>query len=250
MPFVIENGSEPTKYRGWDAMGPTWVDDISKAIWYARRTDAESQHAEDDDAWFVREIDTLGDLVPKGPFKAEKLSTHASGRAEWATGKGWAVVYYDPFTHEAVFAIKMPNSPEPDAEWMARTCALSLNQAEPVRKALLANHTNMVNRMLAGLTEVSTQPPVHDPIDVIVSDMVEQIANNLTPTEVLHLYHEFVTANVLHWKIYAGVPAHPMWGLIAQVLDGKGPITEGPDWAFIQAKNRVSIATLRAASHD
>ena len=60
--WVVKNGSD-SMYRGWAALGPTWVRDPAEATYFARREDAESVHAEDEDAWSVVEM-PLPPLLP------------------------------------------------------------------------------------------------------------------------------------------------------------------------------------------
>lgn len=56
--YVILNGDN-TKARFWDdgwpehSRTPGWTDDLDKALWFARRADAEAFGKEDEDAWCV-----------------------------------------------------------------------------------------------------------------------------------------------------------------------------------------------------
>ena len=54
--YVILNGDN-TKARCWnDACLPGWTTEIDKALWFARRADAERFGAEDEDAWCVLRV--------------------------------------------------------------------------------------------------------------------------------------------------------------------------------------------------
>jgi hypothetical protein len=50
--WVVTNGAGD-KYRSWGTYGSCWVEAVAEATFYARRKDAETAHADDDDAWFV-----------------------------------------------------------------------------------------------------------------------------------------------------------------------------------------------------
>lgn len=50
--WVVADGSG-TKYRSSEHGIPTWVDDIDKAMQFARRADAEKYAEEDEDAWRI-----------------------------------------------------------------------------------------------------------------------------------------------------------------------------------------------------
>jgi hypothetical protein len=52
--WVVTDAAQ-TLFRAWDSMGSCWVDDPAEAVYYARRKDAESAHAEDLDAWHIVE---------------------------------------------------------------------------------------------------------------------------------------------------------------------------------------------------
>jgi hypothetical protein len=63
--WIISNADE-TKFRFWDALGPTWTTNRVKALRFARRIDAERFSAEDEDAWKILpygEPDFHDDLV-------------------------------------------------------------------------------------------------------------------------------------------------------------------------------------------
>lgn len=55
--WLIENGKQgdALRYRTFEYGLPTWTADHNKAIRYARRCDAEMAHAEDEEAWAIRE---------------------------------------------------------------------------------------------------------------------------------------------------------------------------------------------------
>lgn len=53
--FIVSSADE-TRFRFWDAMGPTWTTDRVRALRFARRIDAERFAAEDEDAWKILEV--------------------------------------------------------------------------------------------------------------------------------------------------------------------------------------------------
>jgi len=239
MPFIIENGRYPTRYRGWGLCGPTWVDSIEDAIQYARRKDAESQHAEDEDACFIREVDAAtGLVVSDGPYGVMQLGG----------GAFWAVFRCGNDGGGITELFQIANGvPESEREWMALVCAAALNRVLPSMQSMRDRH----NSMLAALLErfipgnhVTVELHPQGSVQAVVHEMT---ATNLTPTEVLHLFSEFVHRNATQWRTGGVDHHHPIWGLVATILDGKLPITEGVDWAFIQPENRLSIEALRSA---
>lgn len=240
MPFIIENGGFPTRYRGWNNFGPTWTTHIEDAIQYARRKDAESQHAEDEDAVFIREVDAEGEIIPNGPF----------GVMEVDGGQRWAVIRSVPESGQVLALLTFGEgvfSPE-EARICCMICASALNGAVPKLKLMREAHDAMIAQMLGkitvGWTPGSVEVHLHgDTVQAVVHEMT---ATNLTPTEVLHLFSEFVHRNCTQWRTGGGDHHHPIWGLVATILDGKLPITEGVDWAFIQPENRLSIEALRS----
>lgn len=53
MVFVCANADQPPKYRCFRDFGFEWTPDIEKAVWYARRSDAEAVHGDDTDVWYI-----------------------------------------------------------------------------------------------------------------------------------------------------------------------------------------------------
>lgn len=53
--WVVANGNGD-KWRIMTMMGPDWVDDVDKALWFARRQDAEAFAEGDEDAWLVQAV--------------------------------------------------------------------------------------------------------------------------------------------------------------------------------------------------
>lgn len=50
--FVVANAAGD-RFRMWNQYGPGWTEDRDKALWFARRADAEAFCAEDEDAWKI-----------------------------------------------------------------------------------------------------------------------------------------------------------------------------------------------------
>lgn len=63
--FIVSSADE-TRFRFWDAMGPTWTTDRVRALRFARRIDAERFAAEDEDAWKILEV------APAAPKNTDK----------------------------------------------------------------------------------------------------------------------------------------------------------------------------------
>jgi hypothetical protein len=53
--WVVMNGLGD-KARTWDAGVAPWTQDLDKALWFARRDDAERFCADDEDAWHIRKV--------------------------------------------------------------------------------------------------------------------------------------------------------------------------------------------------
>lgn len=239
MPFIIENGSEPTRYRGWDNEGPHWVDNPNDAIQYARRKDAESQHAEDEDACFIREVDADGELIPNGPYGVMQFGGGSSWSVFRSSGDGDGRIIELLEIADAV--------PDSERELVALICAAALNRALPQIKKMRERHNEMLAKLFeqfAAGGQVTAELHAQGAVQAVVYEMT---ATNLTTVEVLHLFSEFVHRNATQWRSGGGDHHHPIWGLVATILDGKLPITEGVDWAFIQPENRLSIEVLRSA---
>lgn len=231
MAFIVENGTVPNKYRSWDDMqgGFCWTESRDEAIQYARRKDAELVHAEDIDACFIREIDELG-VLPAGPWRAENI------------GFGWSICLYHIHKCQAALSVSKLNMTEIEEEIFCRVCAAALNRTQPVLTHMRAKHEELIAHLLAANYE--TVITVQQPRVEFSIASVEEIANNITPIKLLHLLQEFCVANATQWKIGANDHHHPIWGMTAQALSGFVPITEGPDWAFIQPTNRTSLEDL------
>lgn len=54
-PWVIAN-SEGDAFRGWDSLGPCWVERAEDAVQFYDRASAERVFAEDEDAWRVLQV--------------------------------------------------------------------------------------------------------------------------------------------------------------------------------------------------
>lgn len=88
MPFVVENGTTPNKYRVWRDYEWDWTESIDEAIWYARRQDAELLHAEDCDACFIREIDMKGRVVDTVDLLHLFQEFCVANATQWKLGAG------------------------------------------------------------------------------------------------------------------------------------------------------------------
>ncbi|MFN7129801.1 MAG: potassium channel family protein [Brevundimonas sp.] len=54
-PWVICN-AQGDRFRGWDSLGPVWVERAQDALHFADRASAEQLSAEDEDAWRIRQV--------------------------------------------------------------------------------------------------------------------------------------------------------------------------------------------------
>ncbi|MFC0305144.1 hypothetical protein ACFSTI_20925 [Rhizorhabdus histidinilytica] len=72
----IVASADGARFRCWESCGPAWTADPKMATRYARRIDAESVHAEDEDAWRVIPFD---DVAPDHPAENAKSSGEVDG---------------------------------------------------------------------------------------------------------------------------------------------------------------------------
>jgi len=200
-------------------------------VWYGRRADAELVHAEDIDACFIREVDELG-LIPGGPWRAENLG-------------GWHLsCYSDEVCVAALSVAPLQMGTATQDEIFCRVCASALNRARSVHEQMREHHEQLIAHLLARdyTSEVLIQGP--DKVELMLE--VAQ-ATDVSTIKLLHLLQEFMVANVVKWKMGANDHHHPIYGMVAEVLLAAKmpPITEGPEWAFIQPTNRTSLEDLR-----
>lgn len=64
-----------------------------------------------------------------------------------------------------------------------------------------------------------------------------------TTEDVLRIFRQFVCLNATQWAMGAGDHHHPMWGWLSERIEDEENKT-GPDWAFIQPKNRKRHSVL------
>jgi len=76
--FIISNANE-TLFRTWEDFGFGWTSDRNKALWFARRSDAERIRAEDEDAWKILRYDEAGWLI-------ERADSEPSAPKYWCVG--------------------------------------------------------------------------------------------------------------------------------------------------------------------
>lgn len=239
MPFIVEHSTKPL-YRGWNSEGPTWECGIADAIQYHRRKDAEAVHAEDLDAGFIREVED-GEIVPRGPFQVM-----GSGGPE-----GWALVRIDEQQRHILMLMTMNEgfATADEAEVAARICANALNRALPIITRMQKQHDAFIAKLMrqvdSGAVMLDTTAP--DKVELTVHNIVQEIVSD-DPAEVLRLFYEFVSRNVTQWKLGAGVAAHPIWAMTAQIIGNAVPITEGAEWAFIQPENRQTLDALKSGA--
>lgn len=55
--YVIADESRK-RFRFWD-LGPAWTNDVDAAMWFARRRDAETICADDEDATYIVKASTI-----------------------------------------------------------------------------------------------------------------------------------------------------------------------------------------------
>lgn len=53
--YIVANGTSD-RFRCWRSEGPAWTERKSEALVFARRIDAESFAAEDEDAWHITPV--------------------------------------------------------------------------------------------------------------------------------------------------------------------------------------------------
>lgn len=216
MPFIVTNGND-TKFRGWGETGPIWVDNIEDAVQYARRKDAERVHAEDEDAWHIREH-YEGVLTLAGATYRPLLVEN-----------GWHLARYAGYKIDALVDFEQLGLGESQNRIAATICAAALNRS---------------NVHLGGLRE-------H--VEKVLAEMVERFAGPFplavsnpsnSTLDALHLLQEFCIKNATQWKLGAGDHHHPIWAMVSESLNGRTPITEGPQWPFIQPENRLTLTEI------
>jgi len=211
MAFVVTNGTN-TKFRGWNETGPCWVEDLQDAVQYARREDAEKVHAEDEDAWHVREVGQLADKALYRPMLIEET---------------WHLARYDKHKVDALVDFSGLGLGREQEQIAVTICAAAMNRSHVDTSALRA----YFETIMATMVERSFA-------DVIPSDPA---------VDVLHLLLEFCTANATQWRLGAGDGHHPIWRMVSETLGGRTPITEGSRWLFIQPENRLTLAQIEIA---
>lgn len=79
--------------------------------------------------------------------------------------------------------------------------------------------------------------------------LIEQLSNRVERlTRALWLYREFVIRNATQWQPGAG-HHHPIWAMIAELVNESGGIVSGPFYEFIQPENDKTLAAL-TGEHD
>lgn len=64
MAFVVTDGDRK-RFRSWGDSGPEWTASLDDALQFARRRDAERFCENDEDAWYVCEVDALRDALAR-----------------------------------------------------------------------------------------------------------------------------------------------------------------------------------------
>lgn len=223
MAFIVENGSYPNKYRTYDPTHCvyTWTESIDDAIHYARRKDAELLHMEDEDACFIREIDAQGALMPKGPYAVMKNKYLVRG-----TNIIEAMVDLGPLAQN-----------DDDLLTIAAVCAAALNSVHLPIEQMRREHDKLIARIIESMVSVTVTGA---PVEITLTPPAKP-----TGDELLHLFQEFCVSNATQWKMGAGDHHHPIWEMVADICGRRPPITEGPEWAFIQPMNRKSLEDLK-----
>lgn len=75
--FVITNGDD-TQARTNTFEGPGWTKDLNKALWLARRDDAERYCADDEDAWHIRRVSEVRRMWAAPP-RSEGVPDRSTG---------------------------------------------------------------------------------------------------------------------------------------------------------------------------
>jgi hypothetical protein len=92
----------------------------------------------------------------------------------------------------------------------------------------------------AGAQAAAPSPPPHPPIPAEPRHTAPAAilpVCRLEAGDVLRLFRQFVDLNATQWTLGAGDHHHPMWELVAHHVEGDEN-KSGPDWAFIQPRNR------------
>jgi hypothetical protein len=214
--WCIRNASN--QWCSWD-LGPSYTDDYSQALRFARRDDAERFCTEDEDAWsIVQIIDNAGQRIEGQPVSirereqkreaaAKDLATRIA-RVIRAPADVWAVGDLLPLLAE-----------------LGTFLAFFSGAGEAVHAGQLPEP----KEIRAGL----------DPLP----DGMMLPVDRYEAKDVLRLARAFMLRNCSVWEMGAGDHHHPIWEMMALNIDGPDP-TFGPEYAFISPRNRQRLSVL------
>lgn len=236
--YVISNADDD-KWRFWRTdpvppesdtddhgifCGPDWTSDINQACHFARREDAETWAHDDEDACFIRRR-----IIAAGGATLEELQV-------------------------------MQKASDIDIDWRARAAKELCRRTDRVLGAppeiwrvgdllpLIRELAVFVSLFVPAADKPGDQLPA--PEDASMAVIPPQTTrmmpvSHLSDNDLLRLFRAFVNRNATQWVLGAGDHHHPMWGELAEAIEGVEP-TSGPEWAFIQPLNRKPHSVLIA----